>query len=135
VVTPGGGEDGYEIIENYVAGLPLLPPHVRSLIISGPEMPESQRRRLRHACLHNPQVNFLEFTDDLMSYLVMKNCATSHRKARPERHLHNARKRFRPAAITFCAAVGANANGTKTNAIWSSIAARSAQAITGILTA
>jgi predicted glycosyltransferase len=77
VVTPGGGEDGFEIIENYVAGLPLLPRHVRSLIISGPEMPEPQRRRLRHACLHNPQVNFLEFTDDLMSYLDAADAVVS----------------------------------------------------------
>ena len=77
LVTPGGGEDGYEIIDNYVAGLPLLPRHVRSLIISGPEMPEAQRRRLLHTCVNNPQVNFLEFTDDLMSYLDAADAVVS----------------------------------------------------------
>ena len=77
LVTPGGGEDGYDIIETYLAGLDRLPPGVRSLIISGPEMPEPQRHRLVHACLNNPNVICLEFTDDLMSYMDASDVVVS----------------------------------------------------------
>ena len=70
LVTPGGGEDGYEILQNYLAGLALLPENsnVHSVIISGPEMAAPQRRRLAEFCLQ-ASVTMLEFTDDLMSYM------------------------------------------------------------------
>ncbi len=70
LVTPGGGEDGYEILQNYLAGLKLLPENsnVHSVIISGPEMAASQRRMLTESCLKT-SVTMLEFTDDLMSYM------------------------------------------------------------------
>lgn len=72
LVTPGGGEDGYEILQNYLAGLALLPDNhnIHSVIISGPEMAASQRRRLVQAGLkHTSVITMLEFTDDLMSYM------------------------------------------------------------------
>lgn len=71
VVTPGGGEDGYPLIETYLQGLALLPTHyrIRSLIICGPEMPAAQTQALSQLASANPQVQMGEFTDDLISYL------------------------------------------------------------------
>lgn len=71
LVTPGGGGDGYRLIDTYISGLALLPPQhpIKSLIISGPEMPFPQRRALYQAAERYPQVQICEFTDDLMSYM------------------------------------------------------------------
>ena len=70
VVTPGGGEDGYGLIDAYLAGLKLRSPQAcKSLIIFGPEMPLPQQEELRYRASYLPDVQWLEFTDDLMSYL------------------------------------------------------------------
>jgi len=71
LVTPGGGEDGYRMVETYVAGLAFLPAshHTRSLVICGPEMPEAQRKKGSAATVKYPHVQICEFTDDLMSYM------------------------------------------------------------------
>ncbi|MCA1994272.1 MAG: hypothetical protein LDL41_19830, partial [Coleofasciculus sp. S288] len=71
LVTPGGGGDGYRLIDTYISGLALLPPQhpIKSLIISGPEMPFPQRQALYQAAERYPQVQICEFTDDLMSYM------------------------------------------------------------------
>ncbi len=41
LVTPGGGEDGYELVDAYLSALALMPAQhqIKSLIICGPEMP------------------------------------------------------------------------------------------------
>jgi predicted glycosyltransferase len=72
VVTPGGGEDGYPLIENYLSGLALLPasPNFHSLIICGPEMPLEQKKTLSQMARSFPHVQMGEFTDDLISYLA-----------------------------------------------------------------
>jgi len=72
LVTPGGGENGFPLIETYLAGLAQLPqpPSFRSLIVCGPEMPKAQRRELRKMAASYPLVQMGEFTDDLMSYLA-----------------------------------------------------------------
>ncbi|BAY30087.1 hypothetical protein NIES2107_19310 [Nostoc carneum NIES-2107] len=71
LVTPGGGEDGYELVDTYLAAINLLPEAklYKSLIIYGPEMPVSQKQLIIQAANHNPQVTVREFTDDLMSYI------------------------------------------------------------------
>ncbi|MBE9004667.1 glycosyltransferase [Fortiea sp. LEGE XX443] len=71
LVTPGGGEDGYELVEIYLAALQLLPAanHCKSLIICGPEMPINQKQLIYQAANNYPQVQIGEFTDDLMSYI------------------------------------------------------------------
>lgn len=71
LVTPGGGEDGYRLVQTYLAGLEHLPAglNVRSLIVCGPEMPEAQRKQLFQAAAGRPSVQITEFTDDLMSYM------------------------------------------------------------------
>ncbi|MEO0540173.1 MAG: glycosyltransferase [Cyanobacteria bacterium P01_A01_bin.105] len=77
VVTPGGGGDGYAVIRVYLSAMAKLvrgtiaahPRPPKSVIISGPEMPEKQRQALHQAAQAHPTVQLLEFTDDLMSYL------------------------------------------------------------------
>ncbi|WP_448265266.1 glycosyltransferase family protein [Nostoc sp. DSM 114159] len=72
LVTPGGGEDGYSLIDTYLASLVLLPAShkLRSLIICGPEMPLEHQAALKLKAAVYPQVQIDEFTDDLMSYIT-----------------------------------------------------------------
>lgn len=72
LVTPGGGEDGYSLIDTYLSSLALLPTpdKLRSLIICGPEMPLEQQGALKHKAAAYPQVQIDEFTNDLMSYIA-----------------------------------------------------------------
>lgn len=79
LVTPGGGEDGFPMIETYLSGLALLPQSLsfRSLILCGPEMPAAQRRALLKMANTSPQVQMGEFTDDLMSYLAAADATVS----------------------------------------------------------
>jgi predicted glycosyltransferase len=71
LVTPGGGEDGYELVDTYLSALALLPAkyRIKSLIICGPEMPVEQKQLVYRAAANNSQVQIREFTDDLMSYM------------------------------------------------------------------
>ena len=79
LVTPGGGEDGFPLVETYLSGLALFPkaPNFRSLIICGPEMPDAQKRSLIKMASAYPQVQMGEFTDDLMSYLAVADVTVS----------------------------------------------------------
>jgi predicted glycosyltransferase len=72
LVTPGGGEDGYSLIDTYLSGLSCLPSDfkLRSLIICGPEMPPAQQTILAEKASRHPQVQMGEFTDDLISYMA-----------------------------------------------------------------
>jgi predicted glycosyltransferase len=72
LVTPGGGGDGYRLVETYLAGLSERPfdPSVKSLIITGSEMSEMERSQLAVQASAFPQVKFLEFTDDMLSYMA-----------------------------------------------------------------
>jgi predicted glycosyltransferase len=70
LVTPGGGEDGFPIVNTYLKGLPhLTDPTIHSLIFCGPEMPVHQQKQLYQAAAQFPQVRIQEFTDDAMSYI------------------------------------------------------------------
>ncbi|MGL5922332.1 glycosyltransferase family protein [Chroococcidiopsis sp.] len=71
LVTPGGGEDGYELVDTYLSALALLPAkyRIKSLIICGPEMPKKQKQLVERAAENNSQVRVGEFTNDLMSYI------------------------------------------------------------------
>src|SRR5205807_2403016 len=54
LVTGGGGEDGYQLLANYVHGLSHIPrgTKIKTLLICGPEMSEQDRRRIRLAAAH-----------------------------------------------------------------------------------
>jgi predicted glycosyltransferase len=79
LVTPGGGEDGYQLINTYLSGLALLPAqhNLKSLIICGPEMPEEQKKNLYKTAHKSPSVQIREFTDDLLSYLGVADVIVS----------------------------------------------------------
>jgi predicted glycosyltransferase len=70
LVTPGGGEDGYQLVDTYLTGAAQLQAEAfRSVIICGSEMPKQQREQLYQKAALNPKVKILDFTDDLMSYI------------------------------------------------------------------
>ena len=73
LVTPGGGEDGYFLINNYLQGLiqqsdRFTRQNIHTLIFCGAEMPPQQQRQIyQQAKL--PGVTIKEFTNDMMSYV------------------------------------------------------------------
>jgi predicted glycosyltransferase len=74
LVTPGGGEDGYFLINNYLTGLKqqqdsFSQQKIRSLIFCGAEMPQQQQQQIHQQAQTLPGVTVLEFTNDLMSYV------------------------------------------------------------------
>jgi predicted glycosyltransferase len=77
VVTPGGGEDGYPMVDAFLKGLPLAKTAFKSLVICGPEMPVDQKQALYQTAAEYPQVEMREFTDDLMSYLAAADVVVS----------------------------------------------------------
>ncbi|MDM9385410.1 glycosyltransferase [Chlorogloeopsis sp. ULAP01] len=72
LVTPGGGEDGYNLVDTYLSSLALLPASrkLRSMIVFGPEMPSRDQAALEWKAFSYPGVQICEFTDDLMSYVA-----------------------------------------------------------------
>lgn len=79
LVTPGGGADGYRLIKNYLGAIDRedFPRNVKSIIISGPEMPEEQREEIKENVAKDPQVKVIEFTDDLNSYMEAADLVVS----------------------------------------------------------
>jgi predicted glycosyltransferase len=71
LVTVGGGEDGYQLLSAYLSGLAIVPPskQVRSLVITGPELPPARSRVISDMAASSPFVQIFEFTDDMMSYM------------------------------------------------------------------
>ncbi|MBW4533282.1 MAG: glycosyltransferase [Pleurocapsa minor HA4230-MV1] len=74
LVTPGGGEDGYFLVNNYLDGLAkerdrFVNQKIRSLIFCGAEMPPEQQQKIYQKAQSLPGVTVLEFTNDLMSYV------------------------------------------------------------------
>ncbi len=79
LVTPGGGEDGHALVQTYLQALQLMPigARIRSLIVTGPEMSEAQRKALNQSALRFPSVSMLEFTNDLPSYMNASDLVVS----------------------------------------------------------
>ncbi len=80
IVTPGGGEDGYELINTYLQGQELFKNskyRIKSLVFCGPEMPNNHKKELYKIAAKYPQVQMREFTDDLMSYLSTADAVVS----------------------------------------------------------
>jgi predicted glycosyltransferase len=71
VVTTGGGEDGYDLIHNYLSGLKYLPTEDRptSLVITGPELDASKQAEIRSQALQHERVQIVEFAEDMMAFL------------------------------------------------------------------
>jgi predicted glycosyltransferase len=71
LVTPGGGQDGDQVLRTYVEALPLIheTDAVKSLIVTGPELAPSTRAEIEDAATRVPGVIVREFTDDMMAYM------------------------------------------------------------------
>jgi predicted glycosyltransferase len=67
LVTTGGGGDGTELIETYLAGLVTLPRRIalQTTVVFGPQMPEHRRRAILDRYGSLGDVRFLEFDPDL----------------------------------------------------------------------
>lgn len=79
LVTPGGGGDGYRLVDTYLdavesvdIGTPIV-----SLIVGGPEMAISQKQALMCRIHLRPDLHWLEFTDDLASYMTAADMVVS----------------------------------------------------------
>lgn len=69
LATVGGGEDGYELLRHYLAGLALQnggEPR-DSLIVCGPEMAPARRAELQRLAQPLARVQVREFVDDMLS--------------------------------------------------------------------
>jgi len=68
LVTGGGGQDGYQLLANYIQGLNNVPKgtKIKTLLICGPEMSEQHRRRIRDAAAGHPHLVIQEFNNDMM---------------------------------------------------------------------
>lgn len=70
LVTPGGGADGYRLVDAYLKGLENSSGYLHhTVIISGPEMPVPQREEIQQRIANLARVEILEFTDDLVGYM------------------------------------------------------------------
>lgn len=79
LVTPGGGQDGFQVVSTYLDALNFLPEgdRVKSAIICGPDMPLSQRQQLEGRISAYPDVTLQDFTDDLMGYMAAADVVVS----------------------------------------------------------
>ena len=79
LVTTGGGGDGSELIEAYLAGLSTLPRNValRSTVIFGPQMPQERRLGLLRRFDYMADVNFLEFEADITNLYAQSDLVVS----------------------------------------------------------
>ena len=74
LVTPGGGEDGYYLINNYLQGLAqqrdnFIEQNIHTLIFCGAEMPLQHQQQIYQQAKELPGVIVKEFTNDMMSYV------------------------------------------------------------------
>ena len=74
LVTPGGGEDGYYLISNYLQGLAqqrnsFTEQNIHTLIFCGAEMPLQHQQQIYQQAKELPGVIVKEFTNDMMSYI------------------------------------------------------------------
>ena len=74
LVTPGGGEDGYNLIDNYLQGLAqqkenFIEQNIHTLIFCGAEMPPQHQQQIQEQAKNLPGITIKEFTNDMMSYI------------------------------------------------------------------
>lgn len=74
LVTAGGGEDGYFLMEAYLKALAALPSaRVRSRLVTGPLMSAAQRQSLDALAGDNPGMEIIASTADLPTMLEQAN--------------------------------------------------------------
>ncbi|MEZ5355231.1 MAG: glycosyltransferase [Bryobacteraceae bacterium] len=78
LVTAGGGEDGFPVLESYANCLnDSRLAGVQSVVVTGPEMPNAQRERLTAAFAAHPNVHVLPFAEDLFSIMKAADAVVS----------------------------------------------------------
>ena len=79
LVTSGGGADGFRLVDTYLQSLSehgSESPYI-SVIVGGPEMSAVDRHKLLPRIHHRDDCHWLEFTDDLASYMTAANVVVS----------------------------------------------------------
>lgn len=71
VVTPGGGKDGYRMLDTVLSAIaaPNCPPNVHYLLCFGPEMDSDERSLLSQRVEQGSNVTVMDYTADMLSYL------------------------------------------------------------------
>lgn len=72
LVTPGGGQDGFSLIEHTLRALLVQHPAAcpRTHIVCGPELAADARQRIEQSARCQPRVTVQEFSDDMMSLMA-----------------------------------------------------------------
>jgi predicted glycosyltransferase len=78
LITTGGGEDGYRIIETYLQGLRQFgQPDTQTLVITGPELSQDNNARLQRLAQQSASVRMMEFTDDMIGCMQAADVVVS----------------------------------------------------------
>ncbi|MDH3461582.1 MAG: glycosyltransferase [Burkholderiaceae bacterium] len=79
LLTPGGGEDGYQLVDAYLRGLRELEStqQPRTHIVCGPEMAQAQRQSISQAAETIPRLSVQGFCDDMMSVVAAADLVVS----------------------------------------------------------
>ena len=78
LITPGGGEDGFKVVETALRALAYRPlPHLQTIVVGGPEMPGPQREELRRMAAALPGTRFLDFSADLLGLMAAADLVVS----------------------------------------------------------
>ena len=77
VVTVGGGEDGFHILDRYLDVVNSGTKDLQSVLVCGPELPLNEFEHLKHRARGNPQIKLLRFTDDMVSLISAADVVVS----------------------------------------------------------
>lgn len=76
LVTPGGGEDGWNLVSSYLDGAARRT-GVRSVIVSGPEMPDQLRAEIHRRAAAISNVHVMEFCDEMLPHMAAADVVVS----------------------------------------------------------
>jgi predicted glycosyltransferase len=96
LVTTGGGEDGFQLIDACLKGLAAQPAagRPRTHIVCGPELEAGARLAISRAASTLPQVSLQDFSDDMMSLMAAADVVLSMGGYNTVCELLTLRKRF-----------------------------------------
>ena len=79
LVMAGGGGDGYELLRAVVEaiGLASNTPQFQCLLVGGPLMPPDDRRRVAEIARTQPSVRYIDFVEDMASYIAAADAVVS----------------------------------------------------------
>jgi len=97
LVTAGGGQDGYDLLSMAVAATSSLAKRirVRTLLVTGPELGKEQTKAIYKAARSHAELQVIEFTDDLMSYMNAADTVVSMAGYKHRLRTPNARQKIR----------------------------------------